>query len=251
MFMSIYTYSRNYKGWECISDNETCCKLKIFAIINFFAGDVFKSICFQTDSLIACLVHVRDHSSRRVYWFSCVVSLLIQNLKFWAFSSRLHFNVTKAISDTCIRTRLRTSWCYRFCCVMKALYQRSNIISRDMTNPTIWVCSQRRLKAAWASAQSDQSLRCATQWVAKNPSFLHADSEDSDQTGRMPRLIWDSAGRTVTLSVLSCRGSLLRSISRNHSWNQLTSFEEWIMVFILKTVSRLGIWFTMETSRHL
>ena len=26
-------------------------------------------------------------------------------------------------------------------------------------------------------------------WVAKDPSFLHADSEDSDQTGRMPRLI--------------------------------------------------------------
>ena len=29
---------------------------------------------------------------------------------------------------------------------------------------------------------------CA-QWVAKEPRFLHADSEDSDQTGRMPRLI--------------------------------------------------------------
>ena len=29
---------------------------------------------------------------------------------------------------------------------------------------------------------------CA-QWVAKDPSFLHAHSEDSDQTGRMPRLI--------------------------------------------------------------
>ena len=27
------------------------------------------------------------------------------------------------------------------------------------------------------------------QWVAKDPSFLHADSEDSDQTGQMPRLI--------------------------------------------------------------
>ena len=35
---------------------------------------------------------------------------------------------------------------------------------------------------------SESSL-CA-QWVAKEPSFLHADSEDSDQTGRMPRLIW-------------------------------------------------------------
>ena len=24
-----------------------------------------------------------------------------------------------------------------------------------------------------------------TQWVAKDPRFLHADNEDSDQTGRM------------------------------------------------------------------
>ena len=33
-------------------------------------------------------------------------------------------------------------------------------------------------------------------WVAKDPSFLLADSEDSDQTERMPRLIWVFAGRT-------------------------------------------------------
>ena len=33
-------------------------------------------------------------------------------------------------------------------------------------------------------------------WVAKTPMLLHADSEDSDQTGRMPRLIWVFAGRT-------------------------------------------------------
>ena len=32
-------------------------------------------------------------------------------------------------------------------------------------------------------------------------------SEDSDQTGRMPRLIWVFAGRTLILLVLSCRGS--------------------------------------------
>ena len=46
-------------------------------------------------------------------------------------------------------------------------------------------------------------------WVAKDPSFLHGDSEDSDQTGRMPRLIWVFAGRTLILLVLSCRGSIL------------------------------------------
>ena len=38
------------------------------------------------------------------------------------------------------------------------------------------------------SDQPGQSSLCA-QWVAKDPTFLHADSEDSDQTGRMPRLI--------------------------------------------------------------
>ena len=34
----------------------------------------------------------------------------------------------------------------------------------------------------------EQSSLCA-QWVAKDPSFLHADSKDSDQAGRMPRQI--------------------------------------------------------------
>ena len=52
---------------------------------------------------------------------------------------------------------------------------------------------------------SESSL-CA-QWVAKDPGFLHADREDSDQTGRMPRLIWVFAGRTVILLVLSWGGS--------------------------------------------
>ena len=41
---------------------------------------------------------------------------------------------------------------------------------------------------------SESSL-CA-QWVAKDTSFLHADSEDSDQTGRTTRLIWVFTGCT-------------------------------------------------------
>ena len=45
-----------------------------------------------------------------------------------------------------------------------------------------------------------ESSPCA-HWVAKDSSFLHADSEDSDQTGRMPRLIWVFAGRTTILLV--------------------------------------------------
>ena len=34
-------------------------------------------------------------------------------------------------------------------------------MSRDMTKPAKWLCAQWRLRSAWASAQSDQSLRCA------------------------------------------------------------------------------------------
>ena len=49
----------------------------------------------------------------------------------------------------------------------------------------------------------------SNKWTAtwQNQQSGCAPSEDSDQTGRMPRLIWVFAGCTVTLLVLSCRGS--------------------------------------------
>ena len=67
---------------------------------------------------------------------------------------------------------------------------------RLMTKPTKWHVSPAKTQISlgihpvWS-----ESLPC-TQWVAKGPSCLHADSEDSDQTGLMPRLIWVFAGRT-------------------------------------------------------
>ena len=52
-----------------------------------------------------------------------------------------------------------------------------------------------------------ESSQCA-QWVAKDPGFLHANSEDSDRTGRMPSEDSDKmGGRTVILLVLSWGGS--------------------------------------------
>ena len=93
-------------------------------------------------------------------------------------------------------------------------------MSHDLTKPTKWLCAQRRLRSALVSAQSDQSLLCA-QSVAKGPSFLYADSEDSDQTGQMPRLIWVFAGRTIILLVLSCRGSKIKPEIKAIIWNVL------------------------------
>ena len=61
--------------------------------------------------------------------------------------------------------------------------------------------------------------------IAKDPSFLHADSKDSDQTGWMPRLIWVFAGSTATLLVLSCHGSF-----------EISSLERICLFYFSKTV---------------
>ena len=68
-------------------------------------------------------------------------------------------------------------------------------MSRDMTKPAKWLWAQRRLRSAWTSAQSDQSS--LSTWRKLGSLATHwAHSKDSDQTGRMPRLIWVFAGCT-------------------------------------------------------
>ena len=84
---------------------------------------------------------------------------------------------------------------------------------------TIWA-------ATWQNQQNEcvpsirpvwsESLLCAS-WVAKDPNFLHADSEDADQTWGMPRLIWVFAGHTLILLVLLCRGSFFFFINERDS----------------------------------
>ena len=64
----------------------------------------------------------------------------------------------------------------------------------DKTNKMSVRLAKTQISLGIRPVWSESSL-CA-QWVAKDPSFLHADSEDSDQTGRMPRLIWVFAGHT-------------------------------------------------------
>ena len=80
----------------------------------------------------------------------------------------------------------------------------------DKTNTMSVRPAKTRVSLGIRPVWSESSL--CTQWVAKDPRFLHADSEDSDKTGRMPRLIWVFARRTATLLVLSCRGSYNRNL---------------------------------------
>ena len=78
-------------------------------------------------------------------------------------------------------------------------------------------------------------LMCA-QWVAMDPSFLHADSEDSDQTRRMPRLIWVFDGRTLILLVLSYRGSfVLHNPYTMFQWQGSTQI--WLVLAIPRAIT--------------
>ena len=73
------------------------------------------------------------------------------------------------------------------------------------------------------------------QLVPKDPSFLLADREDSDQTGRMPRLISVFAGRTChfvgfVMRRLNCFVSFgfQKAEKRNHSVKIILEFHFYI-----------------------
>ena len=87
---------------------------------------------------------------------------------------------------------------------------------RDKTNKMTVRPAKTQISLGICPVWSESSL--CPHWVAQDPGFLHADSEDSDQTGRMPRLIWVFAGRTLILLVLSCHGSVTVNTWQRLSW---------------------------------
>ena len=94
-------------------------------------------------------------------------------------------------------------------------------------NVFIYVAVNFQVLLKWAAAWQNQQNECApsedqislgirpvwsgsslSAWRKLGTLSTHwAHSEDSDQTGQMPRLIWVFAGRTLILLVFSCRGS--------------------------------------------
>ena len=65
-----------------------------------------------------------------------------------------------------------------------------------MTEPTKWYVRPAKTQISLGIRPVWSESLLGAQWVAEDPSFLRADSEGSDQPGRMPRLIWVFAGRT-------------------------------------------------------
>ena len=68
--------------------------------------------------------------------------------------------------------------------------------SATWQNQQNYLCTQRRQISLGIRHPPSLISSLCTQWVARDPSFLHEDSKDFDQTGLIPRLIWVFAGRT-------------------------------------------------------
>ena len=96
-----------------------------------------------------------------------------------------------------METFLFGSWYWIFAVKSAIWYEPPH----DKTNKVAVRPAKTQISLGIRPVWSESSL--CTEWVAKDPSFLRADSKDSDQTGQMPRLIWVFAGRTAILLVLS------------------------------------------------
>ena len=128
------------------------------------------------------------------------------------------------------------------------------VYSRCMTSYVLVLI----LSASWQNQQNDYApsedsgqpgrppslirvFACA-QWVAKDPSFLHADSEDSDQTGRMPRLIWVSAGRICHFVGFVTRRLILLL------WIHCSSFPQWL--WQIRQIYNITWYYARYNKRH-
>ena len=73
-------------------------------------------------------------------------------------------------------------WNFHLCILIFSLLPNDSYLITKI-NLHIWAASLQNQENDCAPSEDSESSLC-TQWVVKDPKFLHADSEDSDQTGR-------------------------------------------------------------------
>ena len=103
--------------------------------------------------------------------------------------------------------------------IMKCLKKKWAASWQNQQNVSVYLAKTQislGIRPVWS-----ESLQCA-QWVAEDQMFLHVDSDGSDQTGRMPRLIWVFAVRKGNVIGFDMRRLKFQHTSdkKYHSHNQ-------------------------------
>ena len=92
-------------------------------------------------------------------------------------------------------------------------------MSHRMTKPINDMCGQRRLRSVWASAQTDQSLRCALNGYLRTQGFLMRTAKTLIRLGGCPGWSESSLGAHGILLLSSCCCSNLAVIPRLSATN--------------------------------
>ena len=136
---------------------------------------------------VAAMLKFRDTACITVYYWYCLLAI------FWCQDCpQVIHDAVRSIMKFELQTNLPTT---------KMTVQNDPVKTEagQLILFLSWPGSQPDLGSAWPGQLGWRKLGpLATHWV---------HSKDSDQTGRMPRLIWVFAGCTLILLVLSCRGS--------------------------------------------
>ena len=211
-----------------------CCISQVYSLIFEPTTRLF----WSESLLIACSFYSPQAILRRINEVPCHRRWMYRLI--WAFAGHtgliVGFVVRRLITLFC--ELLSNTVFYFFYCKapvnsINKLYWLNlsirNNLSQRMIKPSKWYVrpAKTRNSLGIRPVWSESSL-CA-QWVAKDPSFLHAVSEDSDQTGRMPLLIWVFAWRTCHFA-----GFIMRWLISNH-WRNFAPLVPFALICTLWT----------------
>ena len=93
--------------------------------------------------------HISSWTSVKCHPHSLISTFVVHSLDRIINTYSFYIWNSKTLAGFCSCSSLNPIWKYT-----------PEDISHDMTKPTKWMCTQWRLRSAWASVQSDQSLRC-------------------------------------------------------------------------------------------
>ena len=140
------------------------------------------------------------------------------------------------------------------------MYMAKNNVSRLLTKPKKWsVCPAKTQISLGIHPVWSESLLCA-HWVAKDPRFLHADNEDSDQTGRFCWFCHEETHVTLhTRQDFLARLASAITVRRLLSWNiyitldfyTLNIYAEGYMYIVLSFHLSVGMFVRLSNSWNL
>ena len=119
--------------------------------------------CGQFMYLVISLLVLRAGCGIWLYQFLIIAHLFTLETFNLALFHRPAMFIAKWYSNYVIHARVKNNGEYSEPFPIRRLWTDINTVqhmSRDMTKPTKWVRAQRRLRSAWASAQTDQRRRC-------------------------------------------------------------------------------------------